>query len=96
MVIRVFKKLMGLKLRTKLTLFFSAITLIPLLSMGVFTYQVSSKMMKEQVSKGIMENLTQINKNLAFFHVILSNSAIIFIVQNLYRTSFRKAQHEQT
>lgn len=48
-------------------LFFSVITLIPLLSMGIFTYQVSSKMMKEQVSKGIMENLAQINKNLAFF-----------------------------
>ncbi|CAM4117207.1 cache domain-containing sensor histidine kinase [Lederbergia lenta] len=61
------KKLMSLKLHTKLMLFFSAITLIPLLFLGIFTYQVSSKMVKEQVSKGIMGKLTQINKNLAFF-----------------------------
>ena len=66
-VIRVFMKLMGLKLQTKLMLFISAITLVSLLSLGIFTYQVSSKMVKEEVSKGIMENLTQINKNLAFF-----------------------------
>ncbi|WP_313893555.1 sensor histidine kinase [Psychrobacillus sp.] len=62
-----FRKLMSLKLQTKLMLFFSAITLIPLLLLGIFTYQVSSKMVKEQASTGIMENLTQINKNLAFF-----------------------------
>lgn len=62
-----FKKLMGLKLQTKLMLFFALITLIPLISLGFLTYQVSSNMMKEEISKGIMENLNQVNKNLAFF-----------------------------
>lgn len=58
---------MGLKLQTKLMLFFVLITLIPLISLGLFTYQFSSNMLKEELSNGIMENLNQINKNLAFF-----------------------------
>ncbi|MBS4209361.1 sensor histidine kinase [Bacillus sp. FJAT-50079] len=61
------ERFMNLKLHTKLMLFFSAITLIPLLFLGLFTYQVSSKMVKEQASNGVMEKLTQINKNVAFF-----------------------------
>lgn len=62
-----FKNIMGLKLQTKLMMFFVLITLIPLISLGLFTYQFSSNMLKEELSNGIMENLNQINKNLAFF-----------------------------
>lgn len=60
-------RVMSWQLQRKLMLFFGGITLVPLLFLGIFTYQVSSKIVKEQVSKGIMEKLTQINKNLAFF-----------------------------
>lgn len=58
---------MNLNLRTKLIILFILIALIPLMLLGLFSYQKSSKMMQEQVSEGMLEKLSQINRNLSFF-----------------------------
>lgn len=63
-----FLKFMNLSLHTKLMLFFILIALIPLILLGVFTYQKSSEIVTEQVSEQVLEGLIQTNKNLSFFH----------------------------
>ncbi|WP_153463394.1 cache domain-containing sensor histidine kinase [Sediminibacillus terrae] len=60
-------KFMNLPLQKKLMTFFITAAVIPLVLVGIFTYQKSKEIVKEQVSAQVMEGLIQINKNLSFF-----------------------------
>jgi len=64
---RPLNRFMNLNLRTKLTIIFMMLILIPLSLLGFFSYQKSTNMMQEQMSSGVLDNMKQINKNLSFF-----------------------------
>jgi len=63
-----YAKFMNLSFQTRLMMIFFTSALVPLMVLGVFTYQKSSEISKEQVSQQVLEGMTQINRNLTFFN----------------------------
>ncbi|TBL71380.1 cache domain-containing sensor histidine kinase [Paenibacillus thalictri] len=61
------RRLMNLNLRVKLNIIFTAIVLIPLMILGLFSFQKSAGMMQEQISEGELERMRQIEKSMSFF-----------------------------
>lgn len=94
-----YAKFMNLSFQTRLMIFFIISALVPLIVLGVFTYQKSSELSKEQVSQQVLEGMTQINRNLTFFNQDIQQlSHFIYrseIVQNALEKRKTRSEKEK-
>ncbi|GIN39882.1 cache domain-containing sensor histidine kinase [Heyndrickxia oleronia] len=85
-------RFMNLSLQSKLMIFFIVIAMVPLIFLGVFTYQKSSEIVKEQVSEQVLEGLIQTNKSLSFFHKDIEQLSNYIYRNNIVQEVLKKSK----